>query len=365
MKSSSKKKNRTKNPDMFLHIIEILIVIVPVSIYCITNYLFFDNKPDNNSSFMLAMITLIVSLLIDVITHIKYNINISSKNNYDQVRETYENRINDLQMKLSKSEKQWQSAYHLILSSQNKALDNNDESIQNLAFLKEFGLKKEDYIVDNHLVFYLTSYSQIYESTYLTCKDVCKELSLILLRGDEIETTGDILSQTIRYIVKSSLIIANIDGKNPNVFYELGIAHTLGKKVMLISKRDSDSPFDIRQNRTLFFSNDSELEVLLPESIKKFKDNYLISNANTNNANNNDDKSISNSNDIDYLISIAQVYINSKKYNDAILYCKKVLDIDSNNTQALINLGKIYTELGDNEKALVYLKQAIRINSFQ
>lgn len=365
MKSSSKEKNRIKKTDVFLRIIEILIVIVPISIYSIINYLFFDNKTDNNSTFMFAMITLLVSLLIDVITHIKYSINISSKNNYDQVRETYENKINDLQMKLSKSESQWQNAYHLILSSQNKTLANNDESIQNLVFLREFGLKKEDYIIDEKLVFYLTSYSQIYESTYITCKDVCKNMSLTLLRGDEIETTGDILSQTIRYIVKASLIIANIDGKNPNVFYELGIAHTLGKKVMLISKRDSDSPFDIRQNRTLFFSNDSELKVLLPESIKKFKNNYLISNANTNITSNNDNKSISNSNDIDLLISLAQVYINSKKYNEAILYCKKILDIDPNNTQALINLGKIYTELGDNEKALVYLKHVIRINSFQ
>ncbi len=47
------------------------------------------------------------------------------------------------------------------------------------------------------------------------------------------------------------LVIADLSGQNPNVFYEVGIAHTLGKPVLLLSQSIEDVPFDLRHRRVL------------------------------------------------------------------------------------------------------------------
>jgi hypothetical protein len=41
-------------------------------------------------------------------------------------------------------------------------------------------------------------------------------------------------------------MVADVTGKNPNVFYELGIAHTVGRDVIIITQNEQDVPFDIR-----------------------------------------------------------------------------------------------------------------------
>ena len=47
-------------------------------------------------------------------------------------------------------------------------------------------------------------------------------------------------------------------GRNPNVFYETGIAHTLGREVILITQSESDIPFDLRHLRYVAYLNNSE-----------------------------------------------------------------------------------------------------------
>ena len=57
--------------------------------------------------------------------------------------------------------------------------------------------------------------------------------------------------------------IANISGRNPNVFYELGLAHALGKPVIIVSESLSDIPFDINSSRILAFDDEKDLETKL------------------------------------------------------------------------------------------------------
>ena len=57
----------------------------------------------------------------------------------------------------------------------------------------------------------------------------------------------------------SEYVVADLTGKNPNVFYELGIAHTCkaASKVVIISQSSDDVPFDLRQMRYIPYRNDS------------------------------------------------------------------------------------------------------------
>jgi hypothetical protein len=59
-------------------------------------------------------------------------------------------------------------------------------------------------------------------------------------------------------IYRSSIVIVDFSGRNPNVFYEAGIAHTLGKNVIPITQRIEDIPFDLRHHRVLEYLNNRE-----------------------------------------------------------------------------------------------------------
>jgi len=298
-----------------------------------------------------------------------------SETHYDTIRESLEKQIIQLQDKLSNTEEQWKSSYHLILSSQSKVKDGNDPAIHNLLFLKNFGLSEEDFIIDKSLVFYLTSFSTEYKKTYEVCKSVCNEMSLNLLRGDETQSIGDIFSQILRLIVKSSFIIVNIDGKNPNVFYELGIAHTLGKNIMFISKRGNEMPFDVRQYRTLFYNKEEELKDTLSDSITNFNKQKEMFFSTKNSvrsdiAPSSSDKSLKlyqkvldiDPSNIQALLGIGGIYGKLSNSSLALEYYKKALSLDSNNVAALIALGDTYTVDKNYSKAISYFQKVIAMD---
>lgn len=52
-------------------------------------------------------------------------------------------------------------------------------------------------------------------------------------------------------IFHCEVCIADCTGKNPNVFYEIGIAHTLGRKCILITQTMDDMPFDVQHYRVI------------------------------------------------------------------------------------------------------------------
>ncbi len=54
-------------------------------------------------------------------------------------------------------------------------------------------------------------------------------------------------------IEKARIIVADLTGRNPNVFYEVGIAHTLNKTVLLLAQNIDDVPFDLRHRRVLIY----------------------------------------------------------------------------------------------------------------
>ena len=70
---------------------------------------------------------------------------------------------------------------------------------------------------------------------------------------DDIFATGKIMDQVWRGIREATVLVAEITLKNPNVFYELGLAHALEKPVVLVSSNQNDVSFDLRHIRTIFY----------------------------------------------------------------------------------------------------------------
>lgn len=78
-------------------------------------------------------------------------------------------------------------------------------------------------------------------------KEVWEELGFRCLRSDEDIHTHDIMCHAIcQNIQRARFIIADMTGRNPNVFYELGLAHAFGKPAILITQRVEDVPFDLK-----------------------------------------------------------------------------------------------------------------------
>ena len=70
---------------------------------------------------------------------------------------------------------------------------------------------------------------------------------------DDIFATGKIMDQIWRGIHQATVLVAELTSKNPNVFYELGLAHALRKPVVLVSSNEDDVPFDLRHIRVILY----------------------------------------------------------------------------------------------------------------
>ena len=91
-------------------------------------------------------------------------------------------------------------------------------------------------------------------------------------RADEIQHTGGILQKIYDSIRGASIIIAEVSLPNPNVFYEIGYAHALGKPVVLLTRDIASSPFDLRGYNHIVYKSivqlRSSLESMLRQLLK-------------------------------------------------------------------------------------------------
>jgi hypothetical protein len=70
---------------------------------------------------------------------------------------------------------------------------------------------------------------------------------------DDIFGTGKIMDQVWSGIKNAKVLVAELTSRNPNVFYELGLAHALQKPVVLVSSNEQDVPFDLHHIRVIYY----------------------------------------------------------------------------------------------------------------
>ncbi len=77
------------------------------------------------------------------------------------------------------------------------------------------------------------------------------------LRGDSLFRPSPIMGDIWQMIQDARIIVAEMTGQNANVFYELGLAHAIGKPVVLISETMDDVPFDLQALRVILYDKDN------------------------------------------------------------------------------------------------------------
>lgn len=188
----------------------------------------------------------------------------------DEVRSSFEKQMYSLNDRLIQSEERWRDVNHLLLRDEyrgNKSPITNIRKTYYSEFLKANGISENDLVIDKRLIFILTPFNDLYAEDYKVIREVCLASGFSAFRGDENYIKGDIFPEMLKLIVKSNLIIANINGRNPNVLYELGIAQALDKPVILISREPEQLPIDIKSKRFLIYRDYKELQKLVRKEI--------------------------------------------------------------------------------------------------
>lgn len=85
-------------------------------------------------------------------------------------------------------------------------------------------------------------------------------LGLVIVRADDISAPGDITEQVVEHTVNAKAVVADLTGTNANVFYELGIRHSVGRPVVMITE-DKSLPFDVAGLRVVMFDRGSPKSV--------------------------------------------------------------------------------------------------------
>jgi hypothetical protein len=131
-----------------------------------------------------------------------------------------------------------------------------------------------EFVVNPRKVFMLMPFGDPLLNEFYTdhIKKAIEQMDMNCMRADDIFNNKSIINDIWRNINEARIIVADLTHRNPNVFYEVGIAHTLGKEVILISQEENDIPFDLRHIRTIFYKNTyrgvQQFEVTLKETIR-------------------------------------------------------------------------------------------------
>lgn len=105
-------------------------------------------------------------------------------------------------------------------------------------------------------IFMIMPFAEPFSSIYQKkIRPIAENLNLKIKRGDDFFATHAIMTDVWSAMFRSYCVIAECTGRNANVFYELGMAHTLNKPTILLTQNIEDIPFDIRQLRHINYVN--------------------------------------------------------------------------------------------------------------
>lgn len=108
-----------------------------------------------------------------------------------------------------------------------------------------------------------------FATVYEAIKNACASAGMDCERADHVWEHSAIIQDVFGLIWKSSIVVCDFTNRNPNVFYECGIAHTLGRHVIPLAQHKSDVPFDLQHHRYLAYQPNGEGLSLLSGELSK------------------------------------------------------------------------------------------------
>ena len=120
-----------------------------------------------------------------------------------------------------------------------------------------FRITSQD-LVQEDLVSVMMPMDSEFDEVYLAICKAIQALGVQCKRADDVWESEAVMQDVVSLICRSKAVIADCRGRNPNVFYEIGVAHTVGREVVPVTQNSSDVPFDIRHLRYVEYLNNEE-----------------------------------------------------------------------------------------------------------
>lgn len=112
--------------------------------------------------------------------------------------------------------------------------------------------------INKNLIAFMMPFDALFRDVYDEAKAELEAVGFQCNRADDIWNNQHILDDIIELIETAAVVVCDLSKRNPNVFYEAGIAHTLGKEVILLTQSDDDVPFDLRSIRYIKYLNNDQ-----------------------------------------------------------------------------------------------------------
>ncbi len=118
----------------------------------------------------------------------------------------------------------------------------------------------------------MTPFALGFEPVFSSIQEAAQASGYRALGAKDIWEHSRVIQDVFSLIFKTHIVVCDFTDKNPKVFYEAGIAHTLGKHVIPITQSAGDIPFDLRHHRYLSYLNNTEgREDLIEHLTSRFK----------------------------------------------------------------------------------------------
>ncbi|NTU54585.1 MAG: hypothetical protein HGA97_13040 [Chlorobiaceae bacterium] len=112
--------------------------------------------------------------------------------------------------------------------------------------------------IEPSLISVMMPFAPKFNAVYSALTNAAKAVGMKCRRADDIWENPAIIQDVVSLIDRAKVVVCDCTDRNPNVFYEAGIAHTLGREVILITQSEADIPFDLRHLRYVQYLNNGE-----------------------------------------------------------------------------------------------------------
>ena len=186
-------------------------------------------------------------------------------------REMLENRVYEASKPLVSDAVFFEDTSRILIDTSNPDMKGASH-VPDFSFFQNMDIDLSRIKVEENSVAVLMPFNSRFSRIYSTIRDACLKEGYSCYRSDDELVKDNTLLR--RYIVdmilKSSVLVAVLDGRNANVYYEIGIAHAMGKLVLLVANVSSmpDIPVDFKANRLILYSNLNELRDSLQKTLR-------------------------------------------------------------------------------------------------
>ena len=191
-------------------------------------------------------------------------------------REYIENKMYVNSMSLTQDPGFLEDSNHILFVSKSDKEMTIGTKLPDFSFFEDMGVELQKIKVNEDKVMCLMPFNRKFDKTKNIIAKACEETGYEFQRSDDelIANNTDLRKSIVRMILEAGVVVAVLDGRNPNVYYEIGIAHSMGKLVLMVvnlSRDDKMKSVDLLSNRLITYNNPEELNSKLVKTLNAIR----------------------------------------------------------------------------------------------